>query len=81
MPTRRGQLRGKIVRMVTDRETGRSKGFGFIRDAEGTEYFFHISGVQDTSIPFAEMAPDMDVEFTPIEGPKGLRAIEVMALE
>jgi CspA family cold shock protein len=53
----------------------RDKGFGFIRDNSGQEYFFHRSAV------FGEGLEDLregdSVEFDVGEGPKGPRAENV----
>jgi cold shock CspA family protein len=69
-------LIGVIKRLVTDRETGASRGFGFIR-AEGLEYFFHRSGMERTTKDWDDLREGDRVEFTPIAGDKGMRAIEV----
>jgi CspA family cold shock protein len=52
------------------------KGFGFIKDAEGKQYFFHQSAIYGEGI---EMLREGDsVEFTPgQDGPKGPRAENV----
>ncbi len=60
----------------------REEGFGFITDrATGQDYFFHRTGLERTSKAWIERAVDDAVRFTPIEGPKGLRAIEVQVTE
>lgn len=65
--------RGVIIRkVVTDHSA-----FGFIRDTDGNELFFLPSGVQRTTAPFAELKEQDSVEFTSIEHPKGMRAIEI----
>lgn len=58
------------------------QGFGFITDGvTGTDYFFHRSALERTStMSFNDLHPDTPVEFTPIEGPKGARALEVRPL-
>jgi cold shock CspA family protein len=72
-------MTGVIKRLVTDQETGASRGFGFIR-AGGVEYFVHRSGLEQTTKRWDELREGDRVEFTPIEGDKGPRAIEVRVL-
>ncbi len=48
-----------------------SKGFGFIVDEEGKEYFVHISGLVD------EITEGNEVTFELKEGRKGLNAVDV----
>jgi cold shock CspA family protein len=54
--------------------TGR--GFGFIRDHEGAEFFFHRSALTPPAL-FATLAVGMPVEFEPESGPKGLRTEKI----
>jgi CspA family cold shock protein len=70
-------MRGVIKRLVTDKDTGQSRGFGFIRASDGTEHFLHRSGLERTTKPWEDLREGDAVEFTPIDGPKGPRAIEV----
>lgn len=49
----------------------KDKGFGFIRDDNGGEYFFHRSGCLDA---FDKLTPGKKVEFESVASPKGLRA-------
>jgi cold shock protein len=60
---------GTIKRLVRDR------GFGFIRDDGGQEWFFHRSAVQDES--FDQMAEGQRVQFEEEPSPKGPRAGQV----
>ncbi len=53
------------------------KGFGFISDTQGQEYFFHQSGLQGVS--FDELREGQAVEFEVGQGPKGPRAENVRA--
>ena len=62
--------RGMIKRLQRD------KGFGFIRDTSGQEYFFHRSAVQGS---FELLNEGQTVQFKPTETPKGPRAEEVVA--
>jgi CspA family cold shock protein len=51
------------------------KGFGFIKDSAGTEYFFHRSAVQGEELD--NLREGDSVEFDLGEGPKGPRAENV----
>jgi len=51
------------------------KGFGFIGDTQGKEYFFHRSAVQGAA--FEDLHQGQAVEFDAGQGPKGLRAENV----
>ena len=51
------------------------KGFGFIKDDKGQEYFFHQSAIQGEGI--ADLREGDSVEFEVGEGPKGPRAENV----
>ena len=60
------------VKIIIDRYSGRSKGFGFIIDDESkTEYFVHVTGLID------EINEGDAVEFELQEGRKGLNAVNV----
>lgn len=61
----------------------RAEGYGFItHSATGIDHFFHRSNIEkDSPIPFDELEIDQPVEFTPVEGPKGPRAVDVMPTE
>jgi cold shock protein len=52
------------------------RGFGFIRDIEGGEVFFHHSALPSPD-QFATLAVGMVVEFEAEPGPKGPRATKV----
>lgn len=69
MPNRR--LLGTIQRLPTDSETGKRKGFGFIRTDDGQDYFFHHS---ETDGQFERLQVGQRVSFDGTEGTKGLRA-------
>ena len=49
----------------------RDKGFGFIRDTSGQEYFFHRSAVQGS---FDSLSEGQRVAFDEEQSPKGPRA-------
>ena len=71
-----GKLRGTVETIK------RQEGYGFItHTATGEDHFFHRSSIERTSrVTWDDLQPDQAVEFTPIDGPKGQRAIEVRAL-
>jgi len=60
---------GTIKRLVRDR------GFGFIRDEGGQEFFFHRSAVRD--VPFEELSEGQRVEFEDEPSGKGPRAANI----
>ncbi|HVC18769.1 MAG TPA: cold shock domain-containing protein [Vicinamibacterales bacterium] len=60
---------GTITRLMRD------KGFGFIRDGAGVEYFFHRSSVQGEA--FDTLREGEQVEFQPGRSDKGPRAEDV----
>jgi cold shock protein len=62
-------MTGTIKRLNTD------KGFGFIRNETGEEYFFHQSAIYGEGI--ADLREGDSVEFEVGEGPKGPRAENV----
>ena len=62
-------MTGTIKRVNTD------KGFGFIRNETGEEYFFHQSAIYGEGI--ADLREGDSVEFEVGEGPKGPRAENV----
>jgi CspA family cold shock protein len=59
---------GTIARILHD------KGFGFIRNTRGQEYFFHRSGVQGN---FDTLRQGDEVSFEEDDSSKGLRATSV----
>jgi CspA family cold shock protein len=61
---------GTIRRVISER------GFGFIADADGKEYFFHKDGLQ-SSLDFDRLVGGESVEFDVENGPKGARAVQV----
>lgn len=58
------------------------EGYGFItHTATGVDHFFHRSAVERTAdVAFEGLQVDQAVEFTPIDGPKGPRAVDVRPL-
>jgi CspA family cold shock protein len=63
-------MQGTIQTMRVER------GFGFLRDPEGGEVFFHHSALLSPD-HFATLTVGMVVEFEAEHGPKGLRATRV----
>ena len=60
---------GKIKKLV------RERGFGFISDTDGSEVFFHQSGLVD--VRFDDLKEEQEVTFEVEKSPKGPRAINV----
>lgn len=58
----------------TIKRLARDKGFGFIRDSSGREYFFHRSSVQGN---FESLSEGQRVSFDEEPSPKGPRANNV----
>lgn len=72
---------GTVIRIpVYQDDPTRKRGFFFVKGEDGVDYFAHASGMQQTSKRFAEVVEGDRVEFTPIEGDKGPRAIEIRVL-
>jgi cold shock protein len=55
------------------------RGFGFLRDTEGAEVFFHRSALTPPA-SFATLEVGMRVEFEPESGPKGLRTAKLTVI-
>ena len=66
---------GRLTVTGTIRSLRVDKGFGFIKDASGKEYFFHQSAVYGESID--NLREGDSVEFDVGQGPKGPRAENV----
>jgi cold shock CspA family protein len=67
-----GREQGNIKTLLTGKQCG------FIRTLDGEDFFFHQSGLEQTTLKFEQLAAGMKVTFTPIpDAPKGPRAIEV----
>jgi cold shock protein len=62
-------MTGTIRTLRTD------KGFGFVKDTAGNDYFFHQSAIFGESI--ADLREGDSVEFDVSQGPKGPRAENV----
>lgn len=63
---------GTIKRVIPER------GFGFIADAQGNEYFFHRDGLA-SSLAFDQLRGGESVSFDVEANPKGARAVGVQA--
>jgi CspA family cold shock protein len=61
--------RGKIMEMV------RGRSYGFIKDTDGTEVFFHESGL--VGVEFDSLKEEQKVEFEIEDSPKGPRAFSI----
>jgi CspA family cold shock protein len=61
---------GFVVKLMTD------KGFGFIADNKGTEYFFHRSAL--SPMEWATLSVNTPVTFVVRSNPKGPRAEDVV---
>ncbi|HEX2193754.1 MAG TPA: cold shock domain-containing protein [Candidatus Limnocylindria bacterium] len=63
---------GTVRRVISER------GFGFITDADGKDYFFHKDGLSP-SLDFDRLVGGEPVSFEIESGPKGARAVQVQA--
>jgi CspA family cold shock protein len=66
---RRQRVNGKVKRVFAE------KGYGWITGVDGSDYFVHHSEVRGTRLDSLQSGDE--VEFTPTDGPKGLRAASV----
>lgn len=66
-------MKGTVERVVQD------KGFGFLRDQDGTERFFHYTQLRNADL--AALKKGDQVTFDPDKGPKGERAVNVHLLD
>lgn len=55
-----------------------TKGYGFIREDSGEEFFVHHSAIQSEG--FRTLAEGEVVEFEPVEDPQGKQAANVVKL-
>jgi len=56
-----------------------AKGYGFIREETGEEFFVHHSAIQCDG--FRTLAEGEVVEFEPVEDPKGNQAANVVKIQ
>jgi cold shock protein len=66
---------GEVAVTGTIRTLRVDKGFGFIKDSSGNEYFFHQSAIYGEGI--GDLREGDSVEFDVGQGPKGPRAENV----
>ena len=66
---------GKVVsaKVITDADSGESRGFGFIAGDDGEEYFVHLTGLK----PGVSITKDDRVSFKVIQGDRGPKAEKV----
>lgn len=69
--TQEPRIEGTVVKLMTD------KGFGFITDHHGTEYFFHRSAL--SPMEWATLSVNQAVTFVVRTNPKGPRAEDIQA--
>lgn len=55
----------------------RSKKYGFIQGDDGTDYFFHQTGLADD----IDVKDGDKVEFTPEEGDRGKKAVNIALID
>ena len=65
------------AKIITDRETGRAKGFGFIEQENGPDVFVHFSAI--TGSGFRTLSEGQAVTFSIKQGQKGPEAENVEA--
>jgi cold shock CspA family protein len=69
------KIAGKIKTLLLDKK------YGFIRADDGEDFFFHKTGLEQTTVAFEDLKEGMRVEFTPVpDSARGPRAIEVRVL-
>ena len=56
------------------------KGFGFVQDEKGTDYFVHYSQIEAEAGAFRSLKEGQAVLFEAQEGPRGLFAVAVETL-
>jgi CspA family cold shock protein len=55
-----------------------TKGFGFIEQEDGPDIFVHYSAIQ--GVGFKNLEEGQKVEFSVVQGPKGLQAADVVTI-
>jgi cold shock CspA family protein len=70
------EMTGTVLRIAVDADTQKRRGFGFLRGADGREYFFHAA---DTA-QFSALTDGDRVAFEPTDTAKGARARNVRAV-
>ena len=74
------RVTGRIVRIMVNRETRERSGYGFVQADGGEDYFLHASELDKDGPGWGELQVGARVEFTPTDGPRGLRAVEARIL-
>lgn len=67
-----------VITAVIRKSAERRGGFGFLRDEEGKDRFFHANNLR--GITFDKVEEGQAVEFKPIATPQGLRADRILVL-
>lgn len=55
--------------------------YGFIRTANGEDYFFLPTAIVESGRKFAELTEGQKVSFTPTQHPKGNRAVDISTVQ
>jgi len=66
---------GRVLGVITRTDT-REKGFVFVQDAQGREYFAHRSAFNDPAT-FEGVVTGDGMNFRAAKGPKGMRAFDI----
>lgn len=72
---------GKVLPVMKGKVRKLKEGFGFIAGDDGLDYFFHWTGLQQTTKAFNELLILDRVEGSIIEGEKGPRMIEIRVID
>ena len=67
-------MRGEVINIPVDKETGNRKGFGFIKLGDNTTVFFHRSGLVDIDFPSLRLNTQVEFDVVPGRDGKGPRA-------
>lgn len=70
------RLVGKVHRLPMDDTTGKLKGFGFLRHADGRDFFFHYTELLD-GLKWEDLREGQAMTFHPVKTPRGWRATEI----
>lgn len=67
------------IKKGTIKTIRRDKGYGFITCEDGSEIFFHMSGL--ANIYFEDLQIGQSVEFVEEVGHKGVKAVDITVVE